>query len=169
LSGKSARQASALGARNRTYIHRKRFDYSRIVFTYERAVRFHEVDPAGILFFPHFSSYAHEAMERFFDPLEGGYAGLVVGRRIGLPAVRVESEFKAPLAFGDDAHVRTSVSRLGNRSFTLRYRFVRGSDGVEAASMLHTVVSTDLVSMKSRDMPEDVRRIVEAHLELDAT
>lgn len=139
-----------------------------MVFTYERAVRFHEVDPAGILFFPHFSSYAHEAMERFFDPLEGGYAGLVVGRRIGLPAVRVESEFKAPLAFGDHAHVRTSVSRLGNRSFTMRYRFVRATDGVEAAMMLHTVVSTNLAAMQSCDMPADVRTVVEAHLERSA-
>lgn len=146
-------------------MHRKRFDYSRSVFTYERAVRFHEVDPAGILFFPHFSSYAHEAMERFFDPLDGGYAGLVVGRRIGLPAVRVESEFKAPLAFGEDVRVETSVSRLGNRSFTLRYRFVRARDGVEAALMLHTVVSTDLANMKSCEMPNDVRNVVEAHLE----
>lgn len=135
------------------------------MFTYERVVRFHEVDPAGILFFPHFSSYAHEAMERFFDPLDGGYAGLVVGRRIGLPAVRVESEFKAPLAFGDHARVLTSVSRLGTRSLTLRYRFVRTRDGVEAAMMLHTVVSTDLSSMKSCDMPDDVRRVVTSHLE----
>lgn len=104
-------------------------------------------------------------MERLFDALEGGYAGLVVGRGVGLPAVRVESEFKAPLALGESVRIETSVARLGNRSFTLRYRFVRANDGVLSAELLHTVVSTDLSGMKSCDMPDDVRRVVESHLE----
>jgi 4-hydroxybenzoyl-CoA thioesterase len=138
------------------------------VYSYEREVRFHEVDPAGILFFPHFSSYAHEAMERLFDELEGGYAGLVVGRRVGLPAVRVESDFKAPLVLGEIVRVETSVARLGNRSFTLRYRFIRARDEVWSAELLHTVVSTDLDAMKSCEMPADVRRVAESHLERSA-
>ncbi len=32
----------------------------------EREVRFEDVDPAQIVFFARFLSYAHEAMERFF-------------------------------------------------------------------------------------------------------
>ncbi len=135
------------------------------MFIYQRAVRFHEVDPAGILFFPHFLTYAHEAMERLFDALDGGYATLVGPRKLGLPAVRLETQFHAPLAFGDEVRVEASVSRLGNRSCTLRYRFVRQKDSVLCAEVLHTVVATDLSKMKSCDMPGDVRRVVEDHLE----
>lgn len=135
------------------------------MFPYQRAVRFHEVDPAGLLFFPHFLTYAHEAMERLFDPLEGGYARLVTERRVGLPAVAIHSDFRAPLRYGDTAVVETSVARLGNRSMTLRYLFVRESDRVLAAEVRHTVVTTDLALLQSCPMPDDVRRVAGAHLE----
>lgn len=131
---------------------------------FERPVRFQDVDAAGLLFFAHFSTYAHEAMEHFFDPLDGGYVGLILQRRVGLPAVRVETEFFAPVRYGDRLTIETSIARLGTRSLTLRYRFVR-LDGVAAAELLHTVVTTDLDALKSCDMPDDVRLLAEAHLE----
>lgn len=135
------------------------------MFSYERQVRFHEVDPAGLLFFPHFLTYAHEAMERLFDPLEGGYSRLITERKIGLPAVAVHSDFRAPLRYGDTALVETSVARLGNRSLTLRYLFVRASDRVLTAEIHHTVVTTDLARLVSCAMPDDVRKVAESHLE----
>ena len=136
------------------------------MFAYERAVRFQDVDPAGLLFYPHFLTYAHEAMERLFDPIEGGYAGLVTSRRIGLPAVAVQSDFSAPLRYGDAVVVQTTLARIGDRSMTLRYVFVRQRDGVQVAEIRHTVVTTDLGAMKSCPMPDDVRKVALAHLEL---
>ena len=135
------------------------------MITYRRQVHFHEVDAAGLVFFPHFLTWAHEAMGQLFATLEGGYSGLIGVRRIGLPAVRVESEFSAPVRFGDTVAVEASVARLGNRSLELRYRFLRESDGVLAAEVRHTVVSTDLTQVKSTEMPKDVRAVAETHLE----
>ena len=135
------------------------------MITYRRQVHFHEVDAAGLVFFPHFLTWAHEAMEQLFATVEGGYSELIGVRRIGLPAVRVESEFSAPVRFGDNVAVEASVARLGNRSLELRYRFLRESDGVLAAEVRHTVVSTDLTQVKSTEMPKDVRAVAETHLE----
>ena len=135
------------------------------MIAYERAVHFHEVDAAGLVFFPHFLTYAHEAMERLFASLDGGYVGLVQGRRIGLPAVRVDCEFVAPLRYGDTARIETSIARLGGRSMVLRYRFVRVIDNARAAELEHTVVTTDLDRMQSCPMPDDVRRVAEQHVE----
>ena len=134
------------------------------MIVYERAVRFHEVDAAGLLYFPRFASFAHEAMETLFDALDGGYVRLITERRIGLPAVRVQTEFSAPLRFGDRVRIATSVSRLGKRSLALRYRFLR-PDAVQSAEMLHTVVVTDLTTLRSCEMPADLRAVAEAHLE----
>jgi len=131
----------------------------------ERPIRFEEVDAARIVFFARFSAYAHEAMERFFSPLEGGYPGLILDRRIGLPAVRVEVDFSAPVRYGDALRIETSVARLGNRSATLRYRMFRARDGVLSADLRHTVVTTDLEAMESCPMPDDVRALLAAHLE----
>ncbi len=133
----------------------------------ERPIKFEDVDAANIVFFARFLNYAHEAMERFFAPLEGGYAGLILQRRIGLPAVRVEADYAAPVRYGETLRIETSVVRIGRRSATLRYRMVRTHDGVLAAELRHTVVTTDLVQLASVPMPEDVRALLSAHLELE--
>jgi 4-hydroxybenzoyl-CoA thioesterase len=130
----------------------------------ERPVRFEEVDAAGLLFFPIFAAYAHEAMAALFDGLSGGYPGLILQRRIGLPAVAMTSSFTSPLRFGDVAVIETTVTRLGNRSVELAYAFRRKDDGVLCATMTHTVVSTDLVAVKSCSMPDDVRAALAEHL-----
>lgn len=134
------------------------------MFAYERLVRFHETDAAGLVFFPCFFGYAHEAMEQLFGDVPGGYAGMIMQRRVGLPAVQVDATFASPLRYGDTARIEVHVSRLGNRSFELTFEFIRTSDGVHCATLHHTVVATDLVAVTSVDMPEDIRRVVQAHL-----
>ncbi len=133
----------------------------------ERPIKFEDVDAANIVFFARFLNYAHEAMERFFAPLEGGYAGLILERRIGLPAVRVEADYAAPVRYGQALRIETSIVRIGRRSATLRYRMHRVHDGVLSAELRHTVVTTDLVQLVSVPMPEDVRALLSAHLELE--
>lgn len=129
----------------------------------ERAVRFEEVDAAGIVFFARFANYAHEAMEHLFGGVEGGYPGLILRRRIGFPAVKLAAEFHRPVRYGDVLRIETTVARLGNRSLDLRYRMRLG--GELAAELLHTVVVSDLVALRSIDMPADVRALLASHLE----
>lgn len=135
--------------------------------TYERSIGFDDVDAAGLVFFGRFLGYAHEAMEALFAELPGGYCSLISERRVGLPAVHVEADYRAPLAYGDALRIETSLSRIGRRSLTLRHRLLRVSDGVLSAEILHTVACMDLVQRTGCDMPDDVRRVAEAHLEPD--
>jgi 4-hydroxybenzoyl-CoA thioesterase len=131
----------------------------------ERPIGFDEVDAAGIVYFPRFLGYAHEAMERLFAGLDGGYARLVTARRIGLPAVRVETDFASPVRYGDVLRIEASVAKLGTRSAVLRYRMTRADGGALVAEVRHTVVVSDLAAMRSCDMPADLRAALEAHLE----
>ena len=130
-----------------------------------RPVRFEEVDGANIVFFAHYVHYAHEAMESFFAPLEGGYPRLTMERKVGFPAVDLHASWKAPLRYGDTVRIETSVVKLGNRSCVLRYRFLRESDAVLCCEIEHTVVTCNLVTMVPVDMPADVRSLLEAHRE----
>ena len=68
------------------------------MIVYERPVRFEDVDAANIVFFARFVTYAHEAMEHLFSRLDGGYPGLIVGRRVGFPAVHLDVAFAAPVS-----------------------------------------------------------------------
>lgn len=140
---------------------------------YERPVRFEEVDGANIVFFARYVHYAHEAMEHFFSPLEGGYPHLTMVRRVGFPAVHMDTKWLAPLRYGDTVHIETTVPRIGKRSFSLRYRMVRvgsprsASGGADepVCEIVHDVVTCDLVAVRSIDMPDDVRAQIERHLE----
>lgn len=135
------------------------------MMTYERAVHFEEVDGANIVFFARYAHYAHEAMEHFFSPLEGGYPHLTMARRVGFPAVEMHIRWISPLRYGDTLRIATTAARLGKRSFSLRYAMSRARDGVTVCEVVHDVVTCDLVAIKSIDMPADVRAQIEAHLE----
>jgi len=132
---------------------------------YARPIRFEEVDAAAIVFFARFLGYAHEAMEHFFGGLPGGYAHLILGRRVGLPAVKVNMSFHAPVKFGDVLRIETSTAHVGNRSATLRYRMFRERDGVLSAEVEHTIVTMNLETLASCPMPDDVRAILMEHIE----
>jgi 4-hydroxybenzoyl-CoA thioesterase len=132
---------------------------------YERPVKFEEVDAAGIAFFARFFNWCHEAMERFFDQLpSGSYVNLIMKRRIGFPAIHLVADWKAPLRYGDVARIETSVVKVGTTSATFRYVLTRVSDGVMAATIEHTTVATDLDTMTKRALPDDCRKLLEAHV-----
>jgi 4-hydroxybenzoyl-CoA thioesterase len=134
------------------------------MFAYDRPVRFEDVDAAGIVFFSRFLGYCHEAMEALFAPLEGGYAGLIVARRIGMPAVRVEVDFEAPLRFGDVVRIAVVVEQIGRTSCTFRHELTKTSDGSLVARVRHVVVLSDLRVLEKLPIPEDVRQVLEAHI-----
>lgn len=133
------------------------------MFVYERAVRFEEVDAAKIVFFARFLNYAHEAMEALLGGLDGGYVRLVNERRLGMPAVHVECDFRAPLRFGDAMRIETFAARIGTKSVTYRYEFFRARDNAHVATVEHVCAVTDLDAMKAVPVPDDVRALLERH------
>lgn len=90
-------------------------------------VRFGDCDPAGIVYFPRFFDFFHQAMEGWFDVLGRPYHEVVMGQHVGFPAVHTEADFRRPVAFGEDVHVELRVGRIGDSSLELRYE-VRGVD-----------------------------------------
>lgn len=133
------------------------------MIVHERAVRFEEVDAAGIVFFGRFMEYCHEAMERFFDGVEGGYVALITKRRIGFPAVHIDATWKAPLRYGDAMRIEVTVAKVGTTSSTFRYRFLRARDGVECAIVEHVTVCSKLDTMEKIALPDDCRALLDAH------
>jgi 4-hydroxybenzoyl-CoA thioesterase len=133
------------------------------VIVYERPIRFDEVDPAGIVFFARYANFAHEAVETFFQDLEGGYAALIQKRRIGLPIVHLEADFRAPLRYGDRLRIETRCEKLGTTSATFVHEISNADGGNLAATVRHVVVAVLLDTFRPCPIPDDVRRTLEAH------
>ncbi len=133
------------------------------MFRHERPVRFQDVDAARIVFFAHYLTYCHEAMEAFFGAVQGGYDRIILKRGIGFPAVRVEIDYAAPLRYGDLVVIELDVLHVGGSSCTFRYHLRRG-DGPLVATVKHVCVCCDLGGPTKVRLPDDVRAHLHAHL-----
>lgn len=123
-------------------------------------IRFSDCDPAGIVFYPQYFVRFNALVEDWFtEGLGIPYAELIGPRRIGLPTVSLQSEFKAISRHGDAITFGLVVERLGGASFTLA---LDGRCGHELRLTLRQViVTTDLDSHAAMAIPADVRDAIE--------
>jgi len=128
---------------------------------FDRTVRvpFSACDPAGIMFFPQVFLLFQDHVEHWItDALGVRYAELLGPRRVGLPSVRWESDFRAISRMGDAIIVRLRVERLGEKSLTLNFAVV-GADGVRVEAR-QVIVCTSLDTHRSMSFPDDLRAAI---------
>ena len=122
-------------------------------------VRFGDVDSAGIVYYPRYPHYFHIGMERFFQEALGiDYADLVAGQQFGLPIVRLETDFRTPLRYGDRVEMEITIGRIGTTSVEWFYSLRRQSDGEVAASARTVTVATNLETIEKVEVPDWLRR-----------
>ena len=135
------------------------------------AVRFGMADPAGIVYFPRYFDWFHQAMESWFD--EGlGLPYAEVLQTHGLPTVDTRCAYRAPCRPGEAVAVELRVARLGRTSLRLAYA-VRGADGALRAVARTDVVFVGLVPgtpehLRPVPLPEGLRARMEAYLDPSA-
>lgn len=126
------------------------------LFTQTRAIRFSDCDPAGMVFFPQYFVMLNALIEDWFTHALGvNYAHLLGQRRIGLPTVALQSEFRAPCRMGDTVEFRLQLERMGSRSLTLRVDCMCAS--ICCVQIRQVLVSTSLAHDGAIEIPEDVR------------
>jgi 4-hydroxybenzoyl-CoA thioesterase len=135
-----------------------------MTFVSRQPIRFADIDRAGIVYYPRFFDFWHRALEDFFNEDVGiMYHRLIDERRIGLPVVHVEADFRRPLAHGDVVAIELSVDRIGGKSVTIRYRMIRPS-GDEAAEGTITHACMNMDSYRAVPVPDDVRAAFARHM-----
>lgn len=122
-------------------------------------VRFGDVDHAGIVYYPQFFIYFHEAFEDFFNENGHAYHVMLNQRRIGFPTVHIETDYKQPLRYGDSLDIELTVPKLGRSSAVFRYVGFRHRDGLQACSAEITCACVDMSTWKSTAIPDDLRAL----------
>jgi 4-hydroxybenzoyl-CoA thioesterase len=137
-------------------------------FATELPVRFGEIDHAGVVYYPRFFHFFHQAFEEWFAQALGvSYPDLVTKDNIGFPSVRIETEFLKPLRYGDRMRIEIEVVDIGRSSLTLRYTLVRLPDGETSALATITTVAIDNDSFAAVPIPEAWRRRFESFRDAD--
>jgi 4-hydroxybenzoyl-CoA thioesterase len=125
-------------------------------FVKQAVVRFAHVDAAGIVFYPRYFEMVNAALEDFFAQAIGvDFRVLHVDRRIGVPTVKLDSEFMAPSRLGDVLDIAITVERVGGSSATLRYDF--SCAGTARLVVRCVIVCMDLKSAKSTPWPAEIK------------
>jgi len=133
-------------------------------FVTQQQVRFGDVDPAGIVYFPKIYDLIHQAFEELWDVHVGKrYYHLLCEEELGFPLVHSEVQFRHPLHFGDRPVVRITCFHLGRSSIGLRYLFTVGD--VECVDARMTVVCVELGELESQPIPEEYRTRFEMIME----
>lgn len=128
--------------------HRARYRY-----------RFGDIDDAGIAYYPRFFHYFHCAFEDWWgDVLGVPYAKLLREHDLGFPVVRVESEFFAPIAYGDEPWVHLGVERVGRASVDFGFWMtLEGAEPEVRCAARITTVASSMAKREKRDVPDEWR------------
>lgn len=134
-------------------------------FVHSFAVRLHDTDAAGVLFFGHLFRHAHDAYEGLMDllgvPLNSLIPnGLGTGTRAAtgdadgatpLPITRAQARYLRPLGLGDRVRVEVRIADLRRRSFAVEYRFIDARGGLAAeAQTVHCLADPQAPTLPDR-------------------
>lgn len=130
-------------------------------FRRPRLIRFSDCDPAGIVFYPQYFVMLNGLVEDWVNEGLGlSYHGLVAQRRIGLPTVKLDVDFRAVSRMGDQVVLGLCVQRLGSRSMTLAVRCFGAQTGEVRMQMTQVIVTTSLETHRSVAIPDDMRTAI---------
>ena len=124
----------------------------------KRGVAFPMVDWANIAYYPRIFDLAHRFFEDAWTHIcDVRYADLLLIRKIGFPVVHVESDFHAPLRYGDTITATIWIDAVGESSCTWCYEFHNQNRELLWTSSQVTVC-VNMESMKRQSIPEDLRQ-----------
>ncbi len=131
------------------------------VFVCERRIRFSDCDPAGIVFYPQYFVMFNGLVEDWVNEGLGlSYHGLVAERRIGLPTVHLDADFKAVSPLGDLVLLQLSVEKLGRSSLGLQVQCTGRDQGDLRIAMHQVIVTTSLETHRAIEIPADLRAAI---------
>lgn len=121
-----------------------------------RRIRFSHCDPAGIVYFPQYLVLFNQLVEDWFTEGMGiSYADMLGKRRLGLPIVRLECDFRAISCMGEALRFGVTIERIGGKSLTLSLDAV--CDTQLRVASRQVLVFTDLETHRAVPIPDDVR------------
>jgi len=140
-----------------------------VSFSYPVAVKFSEIDLAGVVFNSHYLTWCEDAKMAFLESVGYGPYWFTEHGRLGLVR-HAEIDWVASLKPLDRADIRVSVERLGTSSFTLRHEIWRaGAHPVRTATCVITYVWFDTAAGAKAPLDSGFREALGSHLEAAAS
>lgn len=125
------------------------------MYTYKRKAHYHETDKMGIIHHSNYIKWMEEARVGFMDAMGLGYVRM---EQMGIasPVVSLSVEYKDPVAFDDEVHIRLSVLKYSAAVLEVGYEFYNTATGkiCTKASSRHCFIKDNKPISLKRAYPE---------------
>ncbi|MEH3047637.1 acyl-CoA thioesterase [Sphingomonas adhaesiva] len=129
-----------------------------MTFVSSHPVRFAHVDAAGIVFYPRYFELLNAAVEDYFATVVGvDFADMHLRRGLGVPTVKLSTEFVAPSRLGDVLDFVIEVVRVGRSSMEVAVE-VRCGDQTRLRIAV-VLVCMELATGRSTAWPADMQPV----------
>lgn len=129
-------------------------------FARHRVVRFQDVDAAGVVFFPRYLEYFHDALIEILAE-QGHDWSTELGSGVVTPIKHAEVDYLRPLRFGDPLRVELVGARTEPSQALVAHRIVRETDGAVASVGQTLHVAVDAATFERREWPKTLARVFE--------
>ena len=134
-----------------------------MIFSRRYRYRFGDIDHAGIAYYPTLLHYFHCGFEDWWsDGLGFPYPAVMRADRLGLPAVKLDVEFYAPIRYGDEPTFHLGVLRMGTSSVEFGFWFTNGDGPPPLCRARVVTAAVHLDTMQKRELPAIWRERFEA-------
>lgn len=130
--------------KNRILTHR---DTTRV------KVRFNDTDAMGIVHFKNYMVYFDDGFVSFMNSIGGNKpVERFIDEGIGIGVKHVDITYENVAKFGDYIHIKTSIEKIGNKTFTFLHELFRESDNERIAVVKATRFIMEIDTKKLRDV-----------------
>lgn len=122
-------------------------------------VRWGHTDPAGIAFYPRIFEWFDTGSDELFRALGLGWRELFPDERIaGLPIVEAGCRFLAPVRFGDEVTIVSTITRVQAKTFRVEHELSVGETRCATGYEVRAWVEHDGNRFRARAIPAAVAR-----------
>lgn len=131
--------------------------------SYERFIRFADIDAAGFVFFANYLALCHEAYEDSLRRAGIELRAFFVAHRVLLPVAKTQAQYLGPLESGNRVRVDLSSSASSESAFRVDYKIFRVAAPEKLVCVAQTEhVALDLGTLERRALPADIARWIGA-------
>jgi 1,4-dihydroxy-2-naphthoyl-CoA hydrolase len=132
-------------------------------YSYTTAIRLHDVDAAGIVFFAQHLYLAHDVYEAFLNHIGHSIHGAIAEGNHIIPIKTCEVEFHRPMCHGEEITGELILTELRGSSFVTQIRFI-GPENEPRSTIVMRHVCVKTATMKPMPLPEPLRAALSEYL-----
>jgi acyl-CoA thioester hydrolase/1,4-dihydroxy-2-naphthoyl-CoA hydrolase len=130
-----------------------------MAFLYKTFIPFHMADGAGVLFFGHVFTLAHDTYEHFIrEGLDLTWEWWFQNSEWMVPIRHAESDYQRPLLVGQACHIKLQLGEIRKSSFTLLLTFSQNEQ--ECCTVKITHVFCNRLTKKAQSIPSAIRDLL---------